>query len=174
MGKDKAFVEFDGEPLAHRVLRALRSVCDEVLVASGDGRRLSALGAPQVADAAPDAGPLAGIVAGLEAAGTELVAVVAVDMPFASGEVLRLLAARWSGEDAVVPVTDHGPEPLHAVYARSAAPSLRRHLGSGILAVRRVLDAVATALVSEEEWRAADPSGRFAFNVNRPEDLERR
>jgi len=40
--------------------------------------------------------------------------------------------------------------------------------------MRRVLDGISTALVSEEEWRAADPSGRFAFNVNRPEDLEPR
>jgi molybdopterin-guanine dinucleotide biosynthesis protein A len=174
MGTDKAYVEFDGEPLADRVLRTLRSVCDEVLVASGDGRRLAALGVPQVADVAPDAGPLAGIVAGLEASSNELVAVVAVDMPFANAEVLRLLAARWGDEDAVVPVTDRGPEPLHAVYARSAAPALRRHLGSGILAMQRVLDGIATTLVSEEEWRAADPSGRFAFNVNRPEDLEAR
>jgi hypothetical protein len=26
-------------------------------------------------------------------------------------------------------------------------------------------------LVAREEWAAADPSGRFARNLNRPEDL---
>jgi molybdopterin-guanine dinucleotide biosynthesis protein A len=172
MGTDKALVEFHGARLAERGLRILRSVCDDVVVASGDGSRLASLGAPQVADAAPDSGPLGGIVAGLEAAATDLVAVVAVDMPFASAGVLRLLAGRWSGEDAAVPVTDRGPEPLHAVYARSAAPALRRLLESGVLAMNRVLELIDTLGVEEREWRAADPSGRFALNVNRPEDLE--
>ena len=103
MGTDKALIEFDGEPLGERVLRMLRAACDPILVASGDGRRLGSLGVPQVADVVAEAGPLGGIVAGLEAAETDLVAVVAVDMPFASAEVLRLLAERWNGEDAVVP-----------------------------------------------------------------------
>jgi molybdenum cofactor guanylyltransferase len=172
MGTDKAFVEFHGMPLAERGLRILRSVCDDVVVASGDGSRLASLGAPQVADAVPDSGPLGGIVAGLETASTDLVAVVAVDMPFANAGVLRLLAGRWSGEDAAVPVTDRGPEPLHAVYARSVAPALRRLLESGVLAMNRVLELIDTLGVEEREWRAADPSGRFALNVNRPEDLE--
>ena len=171
MGTDKALLEVEGEPLGARVLRALREACETVLVASGDGRRLGALGAPQVADALPEAGPLAGIVAGLEAASTALVAVVAVDMPFASAAVLTLLAERWNGEDAVVPVTDQGPEPLHAVYATSAAPTLRRLLDQGVLSIRRALEAIDTVFVEEPDWRAADPSGRFAFNVNRPEDL---
>src|SRR6266542_3037884 len=103
MGSDKAMMDFEGEPLAERVLRVLRAVSNAVLVASGDGERLSALGVRQVADAIPDAGPLGGIVAGLEAATTELVAVLAVDMPYASPAVLQLLAARWDGTDAVVP-----------------------------------------------------------------------
>jgi molybdenum cofactor guanylyltransferase len=171
MGTDKALLEFRGEPLAQGVLRVLRAVCDQVLVASGDGRRLGSLGVPQVADVVADAGPLGGIVAGLEAATTDLVAVVAVDMPFASAEVLRLLAERWDGEDAVVPVTDRGPEPLHAVYSRSAAPALRHQLESGVLTMLRVLEQIHTLLVHQQDWRVADPSGRFALNLNRPGDL---
>jgi molybdopterin-guanine dinucleotide biosynthesis protein A len=171
MGRDKAWLEFEGEPLAVRTLRVLRSICDEVLVASGDGKRLADLGAPQVADAIGDAGPLAGIVAGLEAASHELVAVLAVDMPFASAEVFRLLAASWSGQDAVVPMTARGPEPLHAVYARSAALTLRAALERGTRSMHEALRAIKTKEVPEAEWRAADLSSRFALNVNRPGDL---
>jgi molybdopterin-guanine dinucleotide biosynthesis protein A len=173
MGADKALLEFEGEPLAARVLRTLRSACEEVLVASGDGERLAALGAPQVPDAIPGGGPLAGIAAGLAISARELVAVVAVDMPYANAGVLRLLAERWNGEHAVVPVTENGLEPLHAVYAASAAPLLRRALDDGTRSVREALRAIRTRGVPESEWRAVDPSGRFAFNVNRPEDLDR-
>ena len=170
MGTDKAALEFDGEPLAARVARVLAEACDEVLVASGDGTRLDRLdlGFPQVADATPGAGPLGGIVAGLERARHPLVAVVAVDMPNASAPLLRLLAEAWSGEDAVVPISPRGPEPLHAVYARTAAPTCRRRLEGPDRSVVGALGELSVRYVGEDEWRTADPGGRFALNLNTP------
>ncbi|MFN2543369.1 MAG: molybdenum cofactor guanylyltransferase [Actinomycetota bacterium] len=173
MGRDKASLLYEGRPLAERAVDVLREIADEIFVASGDGERLSWLGERQVADAVPDAGPLGGIVAGLEAANRELVAVLAVDMPFAGAPILRLLAERWAGGDAVIPRTERGLEPLHAVYARSAAPVLRAQLEGGVLSVVRAVEMLDVLEVGPEEWSAADPSGRFAFNVNRPEDLSR-
>ncbi|MFL5798256.1 MAG: molybdenum cofactor guanylyltransferase [Actinomycetota bacterium] len=173
MGADKSDLLFDGEPLARRVAAVLAQTCVEVVVASGDGRRLDWLGLPQVADVIPDAGPLAGLVAGLEVARTELVAVIAVDMPFASPAVLELLAERRDGQDAVVPRSHGGIEPLHAVYARTAAGPLRTALESGEHSVRRALAGMDVLVVEPDEWRAADPTGRFSWNVNRPEDLAR-
>jgi molybdopterin-guanine dinucleotide biosynthesis protein A len=172
MGRDKASLSVDGEPLAARVARVLGTVCAEVLVASGDGVRLAWLGLPQVADEPPGRGPLGGIVAGLGRASNELVAVVAVDMPFASGPVLELLARTWKGEPAVVPVTERGPEPLHAVYARSARQAFAARPAAGTGSVREALRAVGARFIPEGEWAAADPSGRFAWNVNHPEDLD--
>ena len=170
LGTDKAALEVDGEPLAARVARVLAEACDEVLVASGDGTRLDRLdlGFPQVADATPGAGPLGGIVAGLERARHPLVAVVAVDMPNASAPLLRLLADAWSGEDAVVPVSARGPEPLHAVYARTAAPACRRRLEGLDRSVVGALGELRVRYVGEDEWRTADPEGRFALNLNTP------
>src|SRR5262249_12831914 len=84
-------------PVGAPAARVLPEVCDEVLVASGDGERLGWLGLPQVPDALPDSGPLGGLVAGLEAATHPHVAVVAADMPFASPAVLRLLASLVGG-----------------------------------------------------------------------------
>jgi molybdopterin-guanine dinucleotide biosynthesis protein A len=172
MGRDKASLEFEGEPLAARVLRRLSEACEEVLVASGDGGRLGWLGVAQVADAIPDAGPLAGIVAGLEHASNEVVAVVAVDMPYASGPLLRSLAELRTDEDAVVPVTDRGPEPLHAVYAKAAAPAIRHRLEDGERAVHRALRSLRVREAGPEAWRRIDPTGRFPINVNRPEDVQ--
>jgi molybdopterin-guanine dinucleotide biosynthesis protein A len=171
MGRDKAGIEFEGETLASRAARMLAEVCEEVLVASGDGAHLAGLGWRQVADAVQERGPLGGIVAGLEAAVHPLVAVVAVDMPFASPALLRMLAAMASGQDAVVPVTDRGPQPLHAVYATGAAPAFRAALEAGRLSIRDALGLVRTRFVTPEEWTAADPSGRFAENLNTPQDL---
>jgi molybdopterin-guanine dinucleotide biosynthesis protein A len=163
-------------------VRTLARVCTDVVVASGDGHRLDHLGVTQVADALPGAGPLAGIAAGLESARHDLVAVIAVDMPAASPAVLVLLAGLWRGEAAVVPVVAGRWEPLHAVWARSAAPGIVACLESG---ERRVMSALATLgarLVRETEWEAAEASaadpdgpnprkGGFAANLNAPMDL---
>jgi molybdopterin-guanine dinucleotide biosynthesis protein A len=171
MGRDKATLPFDGEPLLTRVARLLGDACDEILVASGDGVRLGTFGLRQVADAAPDAGPLGGLVSGLEAASNPLVAAVAVDMPFVSAPVLRAMANLWDTEEAVVPVSDQGPEPLHAVYALQAAGPLRRCLADGRFAMRSALARLRVRFVDEAIWREADPTGQFARNLNVPADL---
>lgn len=171
MGTDKALIEVGGETLAARAVRTLRALCSEVLVASGDGVRLPGVGDRQVADVLPGAGPLAGVVAGLDAAAHDLVAVTAVDLPYASSAVLRLLACAGSGEPAVVPRVDGRLQPLHAVYARSAAGPLRAFLESGERSVTAAVRALAPRVVEAPEWARADPTGRFARNVNTPADL---
>jgi molybdopterin-guanine dinucleotide biosynthesis protein A len=171
MGVDKAELRVDGERLAVRVARVLQAVAGLTIVASGDGRRLSWLGLPQVVDIEQGEGPLAGLIAGLEAAPTRYVAVLAVDMPNASAPVLRLLAQAVSGHDAAVPRTGDGLQPLHAVYATAAAPLLRTWFEGGVRSVRQALGALDLVVVAPTEWSAADPSGAFARNLNRPDDL---
>jgi len=171
MGVDKASLVVDGEPLARRASAVLAAACTSVLVASGDGRRLDWLGLPQVTDLEPGAGPLAGLVAGLEAARTPLVAVLAVDMPDANPEVLRLLAGRVGECDAAVPRTERGLEPLHAVYATAAARGLRAAFEAGERSVQRAIERLEVVVVEPDAWSDADPTGRFARNLNRPGDL---
>jgi len=173
MGRDKTAPDFlfAGEPLAARVARRLADACDDVLVASGDGARMAWLGLPQVADEIPGRGPLSGLVSGLSRALHPLVGVVASDMPFASSALLRLLASLADGFDAALPVSETGLEPLHAVYARTAGLELARALAEGRLAIREAVAGLRVRLVEPSEWRVADPSGRFAWNVNAPEDL---
>jgi len=194
MGRDKAQILFGSEPLVLRAVRRLAQVCVDVVVASGDGHRLDHLGVTQVADVMRGAGPLAGIAAGLESARHDLVAVVAVDMPSASPAVLALLADLWRGEAAVVPIVEGRWEPLHAVWARSAAPGIVACLRAGERRVMRVLTTLGARSVSEAEWEAAEageatepngasglpePSrpcprkGSFAANLNAPMDLFR-
>jgi len=111
----------------------------------------------------PGAGPLGGIAAGLAAAPHDLVAVVAVDMPFASPAVLVHLAGLWRGEAAVIPAVQGRWQPLHAVWARSAGPGITACLQAG---ERRVTSVVTTLGV-----RVVPETGTFAANLNVPADL---
>lgn len=171
MGTEKALLRFRGRLLVLHVASLLEDVADPVLLAPGRPGRLGSLGYAEVEDAIPGSGPLAGLVAGLAASPKPLLAVVAVDMPFASPAVFTLLIGLHRGEDAVVPRTASGPQPLHAVYAITALPTVRAALDSGDRALHAMLSGLRVRWVDEREWSAADRSGRFAINLNREEDL---
>lgn len=76
----------------------------------------------------PGGGPLAGVAAGLALVDTDLVAVVAGDMPYAAPAVVALVGAlrRAPGEvDAVVAADDDGQaNPLLAAYRAGAARAM--------------------------------------------------
>jgi molybdenum cofactor guanylyltransferase len=171
MGSDKALLRVDGARLVDRAVAVLQECCDQVVVASGDGRRLNGLGVDQIADASPGAGPLAGILAGLERARHPLVAVVAVDMPGADAGVLRLLARSWDGEAVVLPRAEGRLQPLHAVWSRACARDLRRLLEQGERSVNAVAQRLGIRVVEPGEWSPVAASSGFAHNLNTPRDL---
>jgi molybdopterin-guanine dinucleotide biosynthesis protein A len=173
MGVDKALLEMDGQPLVHLVAHRLSQVADPILIAPGARGRLGRLGYREVEDAAPGGGPLSGIVAALEASPRPLLAVVAVDMPFASPDVIRLLARLIGDASVALPVTAEGTQPLHAVYATDALEPLREALAGGVRGVREALSRLPVRRVERGEWGPGDRSGLFAMNVNRPQDLAR-
>src|SRR5918996_1835147 len=140
MGRDKALIEIGGKPLVRLVAERVAECADPVLLASGASRRFGSLPYEEIADAAPGTGPLAGLVAALSASPHDLVVAAAVDMPFVSADIFRLLLDLRANEDAVVPVTDDGRQPLHALYHRSALPYLAQALERGRYRLRDALD----------------------------------
>ncbi|MSR63256.1 MAG: molybdenum cofactor guanylyltransferase [Planctomycetes bacterium] len=136
MGRDKALLELDGEPLVRRAARVLGAVVPRVLLASGCESRYPELGLECVLDCEPGAGPLAGlaaVLARLERAPVAYACVLACDLPYADGDVFRLLleCARESGAELVLPESEKGLEPLCAVVHRAALPAVRAALDAG-------------------------------------------
>lgn len=162
MGQDKALLRLDGRRLVDIAVETLAPICTDVIVAAG-ARIIDGLGVRQVADTGED-GPLGGIVAGLAAAGTDLVAVVAVDMPAADPALLAGLAQRWGGQVAVVPRAGGMIQPLHAVYATPWSGRLGAALRAGERSPARVLADLEALVVDVDD-------GSFARNLNRVSDL---
>lgn len=173
MGTDKATLLFSGERLIDRVYRRLATVAHPILFAPGTVGRLGELPGMEVADMIENGGPMGGMAAGLAASPYNLVGVVAVDMPMCSPRLFQLAATLWSGEDAIVPRDRHGPQVLHAIYARSALPKMELALAADRNNVRELLDDLDVLYLDEDSWRPVDPSGSFAANLNSPADLAR-
>jgi len=174
MGMDKALVSFLGRTLIERVLGRVSHLADEVLVTTNKPESYAFLGLPLVADVTPGRGALGGLLTALHAAHQPLVAVVACDMPFVSAELLgfeRDLLER-EGYSAVIPRTEGGTEPFHAVYRREAClPAVEAAIQADKWRVDAWYAKADVRLLSPEETRPYDPRGLAFWNVNTPEEL---
>src|SRR5438477_277515 len=92
MGRDKAALIVDGEPLWQRQLATLRATQPAELFISGksDGPYANC-GVEILADEFPDCGPLGGITTALRRCTSERLLVLAVDLPAMTAEFLRTL-----------------------------------------------------------------------------------
>src|ERR1700719_790501 len=152
MGKDKAFVEFEGRTLLARALELTASVASNVRI--GGGREKFAAFAPVVEDVFRDCGPLGGIHAALRNSATDINLMLAVDMPFVSWALLRYLIgqAEKSEEAAVVvPRGKEGWQPLCALYRRDFADAAEDALRAGQNKIDRLFGKVQVHEIAQDE-----------------------
>src|SRR5262249_18430017 len=111
MGRNKAFLPYQGGVLASYVADCVRAAAGDVTLI-GDPATYAAIGYPVIPDLTPGAGPLGGIHTALRHTCCDWNLVVACDMPGISTEFLSQLmaAAARSAPGALIPVT--GPERL--------------------------------------------------------------
>jgi molybdopterin-guanine dinucleotide biosynthesis protein A/molybdopterin converting factor small subunit len=173
MGKPKALLLFDNEPLIVHVVATLRRVCQDVVVVAAPGQDLPSMAAEVVRDDVAYQGPVGGIYYGLRAAGGEVNFVTSCDSVFLNAGLVSHLLSQSPPHDVVVPHWQGRFQPLHAVYRRSVLPHLEGQLARGELRPVYLFDKVPTRRVDEEEIRRFDPDGWSFFNMNTPEDYSR-
>lgn len=175
MGSPKANVLLNGRPLLYHVLDAIAPIADEVIVVRSAIYPLPPISQANVevlVDEAPNEGPLRALATAFRHTQSELVVAVGCDMPFISTMLLSMLSSLIDGYDAVVPIVETRPQPLHAIYRPGTATvAAESALRAG---ERRVFDLLARLRVREverPEWIAADPLARSFFNINTLKDL---
>jgi len=175
MGTDKALLPFLGQPLILRPLRRLAGLADEVLITSNQAENYRFLGLTPIPDLLPGFGALGGLYTALSAARHPYVAVVACDMPFASPELfaLELVLLRETGADAVIPRSDAGTQPFHAVYRRETClPQVQAALEAGKRRVDAWFSWVKIRYLEPAEFLPYDPEQHAFLNINTPEELK--
>jgi len=145
MGRDKAQVEVDGEPLWRRQVGVLRAAgAERVVVARRRGQE--AIGYPDCCfDAFEGCGPLAGIHAALAIGGYPLAAVLAVDMPGMDAAWFVWLRGFCGPGAGAVAGAIGALEPLAAIYPAEALPEAAARLERRELSVRGLATALAAA-----------------------------
>lgn len=176
MGRNKALLEFGGEPLILRMATLVESAGMKVTVI-GPPELFAPMGLDAIADDEPGMGPLGGIATALGHSQAEWNLIVAVDMPRLTTEWLLFLVERAlrSSADVVLPRSERGAEPLCGVYHRRCLGPMWAALERG---VRKVTDGLAgppacrVEEIGRTEWIRFAPDGRLFENINTPAEYE--
>lgn len=172
MGTNKALLDVGGKGMLGRTADLLRPLVGELFIVADDAAPYAGLELPVIPDVHPGRGAVGGIHAALRHAAHPLVLCVACDMPhIGRGVIELLLAAAHPGDDALLPRIGGRPEPLLAIYGRSARASFERAIVAGHLRVVAALEGLKVRYVDEPALRAADADLRSFVNVNTREDL---
>jgi molybdopterin-guanine dinucleotide biosynthesis protein A len=171
MGRDKAMIEFEGQPLWKRQLEVLGAIGPEKIFVSA---RTKPSWLPEHAvlllDDSPSRGPLSGLTKALAVMRTTHLITLAVDMPFMTSgqlDVLRELAAEGRG---VVPVIGERAEPLAAIYPAEAAADFAAALAANDFSLQTLIRNLVRA--GKIQILAVSKEARALYrNVNLPGDL---
>jgi molybdopterin-guanine dinucleotide biosynthesis protein A len=165
-----------GEPLLARVMKRVSYLGDEVFVTTNHPERFSDFELPLVQDELPGMGALGGLYTALRSAHHPLVIVVACDMPFVNADILEEACNHLllKEVDAIVPRTEAGYEPFHAVYRRDTClPAVNAALQAGERRLISWFPAVEVRTLSTDELHRLDPHEVAFWNVNTPDELRR-
>lgn len=171
MGRDKAFLDWQGQPLWEAQLAKLAALQPSRLLISC--RREQAIIAPQaefVFDPTGSDGPLPALARCLESANLPVLA-LAVDMPHLSVAFLRdLISWSESGTRGVIYHGTHGYEPLCALYPVTMLPLLQEAIAHGHFRLQSLVQKAVDA-----GWLHVVPltpdQDKLFFNLNTPADL---
>lgn len=172
MGVDKAFLVVAGKPLVERVIAVHRELFSKTIVVTRSPELYQGYSVEVVEDAIDLRGPLTGIYSGMRHSQDGHHFVSACDMPFLNARLIAFLSAQAEGYDAVVPVLNGLPEPLHAIYHRRLLPAIEAFLKNGERKIQRLFEAARVRYVAPEEISRFDSRFRSFINVNTPQEYK--
>lgn len=178
MGKDKALLEINDKTFLENAIDTLRPFCSSIktVLNKSQNHFIEKIpdDIPHIFDIFENRGANGGIHAALKDCKTEFAVILAVDLPFISGETIEQLCKIAIDSDkfaAIVPRQNDGRlQPLCAVYqVKICLPKLTDLLNDQISpSVRDFLELITAKYIE------ADKLGNEAqfFNVNQPFDYD--
>lgn len=172
MGRDKAFIEVDGIPIIQRIYSIFENIFNEIIIVTNQiepyERFKKAL---TVSDLIVDHGALGGLYTGLYYSSYPFSFCVACDMPFLNEAIIRYLIKQMDGYDAIVPKTEDGLQPLHAIYSKTCLKPIKELLDMGKFKIIDFYPLIRIKIVEEPEFIQFDRMKKSFLNINTPEDL---
>jgi molybdopterin-guanine dinucleotide biosynthesis protein A len=173
MKSNKALLPVGEELFIERIYRQLSVVFRNVFLVTNNPELYGFLPCHSVPDIFPGMGSLAGVHAGLRSSETPYVFATACDMPYLNTRLVRLLISAIDGQQLVIPESDEGLEPLHAIYGKSALPLVEAALRDGDPKLLRCCRRLQSTVIRRETVAGIDSEFLSFRNINTPEDYLR-
>ncbi|MDP1758186.1 MAG: molybdenum cofactor guanylyltransferase [Thermodesulfovibrionales bacterium] len=176
----KGHIEINGKKIIDSSVNLMRNLFGRVVISTNTPELYFYCGAPMIGDIINQRGPLTGIFSVLSNIKDDAIFVVACDMPFLNGQLIRYMVDKYnnfnSGTnkwDAVIPVFEGKPQPLFGIYSKNILGIIEERLNKGLKKLKDLLTEINVLYIKEEEVRQIDPEGRSFLNINTMEDLEK-
>lgn len=172
MGQDKATIRVGENSLIGRTYAVAREVFTNIMVVSSLHESIDGISARMVHDVLPIPGSLTGIASALLHADTPYVFVLGCDMPFLTPGAILHTIQQAHGEHLIIPRTEAGFEPLHAIYHRSCLSPMLTFLERGHMKINDLFDYFCVRILLPCPVFFNNGVSVFT-NINTREDLSR-
>ncbi len=172
-GQDKAHAMLAGKPLVSYVVETLQALFEDVLIVTNQPVSYERFDVTVVSDIVRGAGSLGGLLTALVHARAERCFVVACDMPFLNGALIRRMLGTCEGYDVVVPELKGELQPLHGIYSKRCIGHIQERIAEGEFRIFDFYPKVLTLHLEERVCREVDPENRSFENINTQEELTR-
>ncbi|OGP90915.1 MAG: hypothetical protein A2157_05595 [Deltaproteobacteria bacterium RBG_16_47_11] len=173
MGKNKAFIKIEGVPIIQRINDLFQKLFQETLIVTNRRDFYLHLKASVYEDLLPGSGALGGLYTGLFYSSFHYSFTVACDMPYLNAGLIHYLRQYMEGHDVVVPRTEDGLQPLHAIYSKNCIEPIQRVLQNKKTRIIDFYHLVRVKIIEPKEILSIDPYMESFININTPEELIR-
>lgn len=172
MGKDKAWLEFEGRPLVEFQAERLASLFEDVCISAKDRTAFAKTRFRIIEDGEEESAPIYGLRAAMRSLATPIFA-LAVDLPLVPLPLIRELSgALLEGDELLVAPRSQGKvQGLCAAYSNLALPVLEAQIRRGELALHELIARCGGEVWEEAMWRRL--AGPEVFTpANTPKEYE--
>jgi len=171
MGEDKAFIELEGVPIVRRIYTLFKELFQEVIIVTNQQELFKNFDSKIYSDLIPNQGALGGLYTGLFFSTFQYSFCVACDMPFIKKALVQYIINHIEGEDVIVPRTEDGLQPLHAIYSKNCLDPIKIIMEQGKYKIIDFYNRVNVKIVEEKDFTVLDPLRESFINVNTPDEL---
>lgn len=168
----KGLIELRGQSLIERQISIFLSLGLSPAISTNSPEVYGSFGVPLIGDSVRRAGPMTGIVSAFSFSGADEILFTACDMPFIRTEMIEYIISK-RGAEATVPYPGGVPEPLLAVYTKSAAKKMLTQIEIGRTSMRAMLHLLDVRVIGDDELKQVDPEGESFININTLEDYSK-
>lgn len=165
MGRDKALLKIQDQPMFSFPLSILEQWCSEILISVNDNR----LNIPKyrvIPDEIKEIGPIGGLYSCLKQSKNKYNLILACDMPLITGELLKKMIPFTDLFDAIVPAINRQPEPLYAIYHKRIITQIEHCIQHNSYSFQQLLSSLNVRYIDVGN----EPLNEF-FNANTPDEL---